>query len=97
MLSKGMYHLQKTLGLGEKYYKEYEDDRRVIINLAVPGAMRSTEFKITINKHRVKVVFEGNDFCNAFLYVYPLTGKVNKMESSAELDDGILTIILPKD
>lgn len=97
MLSRGIYHLQKTLGLGEKYYKEYEDDHHIVINLAVPGAMRSSDFKIGVNRHRIKVVFEGNDYCNAFLYVYPLASKVNRLEASAELDDGILTIILPKD
>ena len=97
MLSKGTYHLQKTLGLGERYHKEYEDEYRIIIHIAIPGARRSSDVKITVNKYRIKVVFEGNDFINSFLYVYPLAGSVNKLEASAELEDGILTVILPKD
>lgn len=96
MLSQGIYHLQKTLGLGERYYKEYEDESNIIINLAIPGATRSTEFKITINRYRVKIVFEGNDFCNSFLYIYPLADRINKLEATADLDDGILTVVLPK-
>lgn len=96
MLSKGIYQLQKTLGLGEKYYREEEDDNQILIVLAVPGARTTKSFKISISKDKVKVVFEGNEFCDSFLYVYPLNCKIDKLESSAELEDGVLTITLPK-
>lgn len=96
MFIRGLYQLQKTLGLGERYYKEYEDESRIIVNLAVPGAAKTKDFKITVNNHRLKIVYGGNDFCNSFLYIYPVTGEVDKLESIADLNDGILTVILPK-
>lgn len=96
MLGKGIYQLQKTLGLGEKYYREEEDETRILIVLAVPGATTTKSFKIKMTKERLKVVFEGNDFCSSFLYVYPLTDDADRKESSAELEDGLLTIIIPK-
>lgn len=97
MLGRGIYQLQKTLGLGEKYYKEEEDDERIHIVLAVPGAQSTRSFKIMISKERLKVVFEGNEFCDSFLYVYPLPKNANKLDSLAELEEGLLTIIIPKD
>lgn len=96
MLTRGIYQLQKTLGLGEKYYREEETDNQIVITLAVPGAQSTEVFKILMSKEYLKVVFEGNNFCEPFIYVYPLPSNINKIESLATLEDGLLTVVIPK-
>jgi HSP20 family molecular chaperone IbpA len=96
MLERGLFQIQKTLGLGEKYFKEEENDKGIRIRLAVPGAMDPSEFKVTMNSHRLKVLYPGNIFCNSFIYIYPLPRNIDKQNSSADLENGILIIIIPK-
>ncbi len=96
MLTRGIYQLQKTLGLGEKYYREEETDKQIVITLAVPGAQSTEVFKILMSKEHLKVVFEGNHFCDPFIYVYPLPSNINKIESLATLEDGLLTVLITK-
>ena len=71
MLEKGIYQLQKTLGLCDKYYTEKEYDDKVVIKIAVPGAMEEEEFKITANSERIKVAYCGNEFCSSFPLLFP--------------------------
>jgi HSP20 family molecular chaperone IbpA len=96
VLTRGIYQLQKTLGLGEKYYREEETDKQIVITLAVPGAQSTEVFKILMSKEHLKVVFEGNHFCDPFIYINPLPSNINKIESLATLEDGLLTVLITK-
>lgn len=96
MLTRGIYQLQKTLGLGEKYYREEETDEQIVITLAIPGAQSTEVFRILMSKEHLKIVFEGNHFCDSFIYVYPLPRNIDKFESLATLEDGLLTVVIPK-
>lgn len=96
MLTRGIYQLQKTLGLGSKYYKEEDTEHDIVITIAVPGAQSTKAFRITMSRDMLKIVFEGNDFCDSFLYVYPLPKNARKLDAMATLEDGILTMVIPK-
>lgn len=96
MLDRGIYQLSKSIGLNRKYYVENEDQYGISIRIAVPGVKSSREIKATVSSGKLKVFFNGNEFCDSFLYLYKLPDNVIKEETFADLNDGVLEIFIPK-
>ena len=96
MLDRGIYQLSKNLGVNKSYFVEKEDENGVLIRIAVPGVHSPKSIKVSIKGGRVKVHFSGNEFCEEFLYVYPIMFEFDREEAYADIEDGVLEVFIPR-
>ena len=97
LLEYGMYLMNNNLGMHKSDYDVQETDIKYILSLKVPG-LREQDIDVKIkNDRRLTIKSKRKTtFTPEFSYVFLIPVKINKEETYASVDNGVLEVHLIK-
>lgn len=97
LLDHGFYHVFKNMGAFETFYNVTETDEELIFTMGVPG-MAEGDIDLRIRDDR-RLLVKSNKSCKYtpdFKYAFILPCKIDKKETFATVEKGVLEIHLRK-
>ena len=97
LLEYGMLMMNNNLGMCRSDYDVQETDEKYILSIKVPGLReQDIDIKIKNDKRLIIKSKRSNKFTSDFTYTFIIPVKINREETYARVENGVLEVFLVK-